>query len=122
MLKSTLLGAVAAATLLVTGGAIAPVQAEDLKEFRIGILGGENEADRLRNFQCMTEKLPKSASDSISKIMEVLIYGEYNLFHLLFGKLWIFQDTDQGSHSAKSCRKSTKAITAKIYSITTLKL
>ncbi|MDY6961671.1 MAG: phosphonate ABC transporter substrate-binding protein, partial [Pseudomonadota bacterium] len=27
-------------------------------EFRIGILGGENEADRLRNFQCMTEKLP----------------------------------------------------------------
>lgn len=58
MLKSTLLGAVAAATLLVAGGAIAPVQAEDLKEFRIGIIGGENEADRLRNFQCMTEQLP----------------------------------------------------------------
>lgn len=33
--------------------------AEDLKEFRIGILGGENEADRLRNFQCMVDKLPE---------------------------------------------------------------
>ncbi len=52
MLKKTLLAAVA----LVSLAGIAA--AEDLKEFRIGILGGENEADRLRNFQCMTEKLP----------------------------------------------------------------
>ena len=47
MLKKALLGAVA---LIALAG---HVQAEDLKEFRIGILGGENEADRLRNFQCM---------------------------------------------------------------------
>lgn len=52
MLKKTLL-ATAALVALASG-----VHAEDLKEFRIGILGGENEADRLRNFQCMTEKLP----------------------------------------------------------------
>ncbi|MHB0951317.1 MAG: phosphonate ABC transporter substrate-binding protein [Allorhizobium sp.] len=52
MLKKTLLAAVALVSL---AGVAA---AEDLKEFRIGILGGENEADRLRNFQCMTEKLP----------------------------------------------------------------
>ncbi|MDI7862892.1 phosphonate ABC transporter substrate-binding protein [Rhizobiaceae bacterium n13] len=52
MLKKTLLAAVALMTL--AGSAAA----EELKEFRIGILGGENEADRLRNFQCMTEKLP----------------------------------------------------------------
>ncbi|MDR7030162.1 phosphonate ABC transporter substrate-binding protein [Rhizobium rosettiformans] len=52
MLKKTLL-ATAALVALASG-----VNAEDLKEFRIGILGGENEADRLRNFQCMTEKLP----------------------------------------------------------------
>jgi len=32
--------------------------AQDMNEFRIGILGGENEADRLRNFQCMVDKLP----------------------------------------------------------------
>lgn len=32
--------------------------AEDLKEFRIGLIGGENEADRLRNHQCLVEKLP----------------------------------------------------------------
>ena len=52
MLKKTLLAT--AALVAVASG----VHAEDLKEFRIGILGGENEADRLRNFQCMTEKLP----------------------------------------------------------------
>lgn len=52
MLKKTLLGAVALFAL--SGAALA----EDLKEFRIGILGGENEADRLRNFQCMVDKLP----------------------------------------------------------------
>ena len=52
MLKKILLSAVALISL--TGAAMA----EDLKEFRIGILGGENEADRLRNFQCMVDKLP----------------------------------------------------------------
>ncbi|MBP2234546.1 phosphonate transport system substrate-binding protein [Sinorhizobium kostiense] len=52
MLKKSLLGAVALLAL------IGHAQAEDLKEFRIGILGGENEADRLRNFQCLVDKLP----------------------------------------------------------------
>ncbi|MEI2298385.1 phosphonate ABC transporter substrate-binding protein [Ensifer sp. MJa1] len=52
MLKKALLGAVALLAL------IGHAQAEDLKEFRIGILGGENEADRLRNFQCLVDKLP----------------------------------------------------------------
>jgi len=52
MLKKTLL---ATAALVALAG---NVMAEDLKEFRIGIMGGENEADRLRNFQCMTDKLP----------------------------------------------------------------
>ena len=52
MLKKALLGAVALLAL------VGHTQAEDLKEFRIGILGGENEADRLRNFQCLVDKLP----------------------------------------------------------------
>ena len=52
MLKKALLGAVALLAL------VGHAQAEDLKEFRIGILGGENEADRLRNFQCLVDKLP----------------------------------------------------------------
>lgn len=52
MLKKTLLAAVA------LGALAGAAHAEDLKEFRIGILGGENEADRLRNFQCMVDKLP----------------------------------------------------------------
>lgn len=52
MFKKALMGAVALAAL--TGAA----QAEDLKVFRIGILGGENEADRMRNYQCMVDKLP----------------------------------------------------------------
>ena len=45
----------AAISALMVGAA----QAEDLKDFRIGILGGENESDRLRSFQCMVDKLPE---------------------------------------------------------------
>ena len=52
MLKTILLSAVAVLSL----GTAA--MAEDLKDFRIGILGGENEADRLRSFQCLVDKLP----------------------------------------------------------------
>ncbi|MCY1666398.1 phosphonate ABC transporter substrate-binding protein [Rhizobium sp. SL86] len=51
MLKKTLLAAVALVSL---AGVAA---AQDLKEFRIGILGGENEADRLRNFACLQDHL-----------------------------------------------------------------
>ncbi|WP_421592305.1 phosphonate ABC transporter substrate-binding protein, partial [Shinella sp. M27] len=51
MLKKVLLGAVA---LIALAG---HVQAEDLKEFRVGIIGGENEADRLRNYQCLGDHL-----------------------------------------------------------------
>jgi phosphonate transport system substrate-binding protein len=52
MLKKTLLAAVALAALAT--GALA----EDRKEFRIGILGGENEADRLKSYQCLVDQLP----------------------------------------------------------------
>ncbi|MCR4267478.1 phosphonate ABC transporter substrate-binding protein [Nitratireductor sp. ZSWI3] len=55
MLKKALMGAVALTALMV-GAA----QAEDLKVFRVGILGGENEADRLRKFDCVAETLPKA--------------------------------------------------------------
>ncbi|MBX3530351.1 MAG: phosphonate ABC transporter substrate-binding protein [Rhizobiaceae bacterium] len=51
MFKKVLFAAVALGAL-VAGSA----QAAD-KEFRIGILGGENEADRLRNFQCLADHL-----------------------------------------------------------------
>ena len=51
MLKKALLGAVALVALA------GHVQAEDLKEFRVGIIGGENEADRLRNYQCLGDQL-----------------------------------------------------------------
>ncbi|WP_322886844.1 phosphonate ABC transporter substrate-binding protein (plasmid) [Sinorhizobium medicae] len=52
MFKKALLSAVALFAL--TGHA----QTEELKEFRVGIIGGENEADRLRNYQCLVDKLP----------------------------------------------------------------
>lgn len=52
MLKKILFAATA---LVALAGAAA---AEDLKDFRIGILGGENEADRLRNFKCVQDELP----------------------------------------------------------------
>ncbi|EHK73797.1 phosphonate ABC transporter periplasmic phosphonate binding protein [Sinorhizobium meliloti CCNWSX0020] len=52
MLKQALLSAVALFAL------VGHAQAEDLKEFRVGIIGGENEADRLRNYQCLVDQLP----------------------------------------------------------------
>lgn len=53
MLKKILLAAVAVAAI----SAAAPASAEEMKEFRIGMLGGENEADRLRNVQCLVDHL-----------------------------------------------------------------
>jgi phosphonate transport system substrate-binding protein len=55
MLKNMLF----AATALVALASGAAAQAADLKELRIGILGGENEADRLRNYACLSEHLKK---------------------------------------------------------------
>ena len=51
MLKKVLLGSVALIAL--TSAAMAEMP----KEFRIGMLGGENEADRLRNIQCLVDYL-----------------------------------------------------------------
>lgn len=51
MLKKLLLGTVA--VLAIT----AQVSAQDRTDFRIGILGGENESDRLRNFECLVDHL-----------------------------------------------------------------
>ncbi|RJG46865.1 phosphonate ABC transporter substrate-binding protein [Mesorhizobium sp. DCY119] len=52
--RKALLGAVALATL---AGATA-AHADSPEVFRVGILGGENEADSLRNYQCLADTLP----------------------------------------------------------------
>lgn len=56
MSRTVLLAAAAAVAFI----AASPAGAQDLKVFRIGILGGENEADRLRNFQCLNDELPEA--------------------------------------------------------------
>lgn len=56
LFKKALLGAIALSAMLT--GTMA--RAEDLKEFRIGILGGENETDRLRNFGCLADHLKET--------------------------------------------------------------
>jgi phosphonate transport system substrate-binding protein len=58
MLKKTLLGAAAFA---IAFGTIATTTAfaDDIKVFRIGLLGGENEADRLKNNQCLVDQIGK---------------------------------------------------------------
>ena len=48
-----------AATAVVALASGAAAQAADMKEFRVGILGGENEADRLRNYACLADHLKK---------------------------------------------------------------
>jgi len=55
MFKKLLLATAAVAA--VAAGSVS-AQAQDV--FRIGILGGENEADRLRNFQCLVDQLPEA--------------------------------------------------------------
>ncbi|RWF56861.1 MAG: phosphonate ABC transporter substrate-binding protein [Mesorhizobium sp.] len=52
MFRMMLFGAVSVIAM-----AMGTVQAQDLKEFRVGILGGENEADRLRNYQCFADHI-----------------------------------------------------------------
>lgn len=51
MLKKVLLGTVALAAIM------GQANAADRGDFRIGILGGENEADRLRNFECIADHI-----------------------------------------------------------------
>ena len=58
MMKKLMLGAVALAALF-TANPVVSAHADDMKEFRIGILGGENEADRLRNYQCLSDQVGK---------------------------------------------------------------
>src|SRR5262245_52523306 len=55
MYKQMILGAVSLLAL-----AMGAARAEDIKEFRVGILGGENEADRLRNYQCLADHLKET--------------------------------------------------------------
>ena len=43
------------AAIVATTALTAPVMAEDITEFRIGILGGENAQDRLNNNQCLAD-------------------------------------------------------------------
>lgn len=59
MTFSKLLGTAAAAAVLVAS--VTPVAAQDWRQgfgtFNVGLLGGENEADRLRRFDCLTTVL-----------------------------------------------------------------
>ncbi|MER8482001.1 phosphonate ABC transporter substrate-binding protein [Mesorhizobium sp. M1322] len=52
MFRKILFGAVSILAM-----AVGAVHAQELKEFRVGILGGENEADRLRNYQCFADHI-----------------------------------------------------------------
>lgn len=52
MLKKALFAATALLSL-----AAGAANAADVKEFRVGILGGENETDRLRNYACLADHL-----------------------------------------------------------------
>ena len=55
MLKSVLLGAVALVAL--AANATTTFAQEMPKELRVGILGGENDADRLKNYACLADHL-----------------------------------------------------------------
>ena len=68
-MKKTLALALAATTALSTS-----VFAEDITEFRIGILGGENAQDRLTNNQCLADKV----TDAIGVPVKMFAPADYN--------------------------------------------
>lgn len=57
MIRTLLLGMTAAAALSAAAPALAQDWRQDLPVFRVGLLGGENESDRLRNNECLVEAL-----------------------------------------------------------------
>lgn len=57
MFRTLLLGMTATVALVAAAPAFAQDWKQDLPVFRVGLLGGENEADRLRNNQCLVEAL-----------------------------------------------------------------
>jgi len=73
MLKKILLATTAAVAVSVS--TIAPSFAQSqAKVFRVGILGGENEADRLRNNQCLIDLLPDAIGVSEVKLFPAADY------------------------------------------------
>jgi len=70
VLKKLLLATTAVAALAVSS--VAPAFAQDV--FRVGILGGENEADRLRNNQCLIDLLPAAIGVSEVKLFPASDY------------------------------------------------
>ncbi len=54
MLKKLLIAATAVVAIATSAGAA------ELKEFRVGILGGENQTDRLRNYSCLADHLKET--------------------------------------------------------------
>jgi len=73
MLKKMLLATTAIAAIVTS--ATAPALADShAKVFRVGILGGENEADRLRNNQCLIDLLPAAIGVSEVKLFPAADY------------------------------------------------
>ncbi|MBD3665732.1 phosphonate ABC transporter substrate-binding protein [Sulfitobacter aestuariivivens] len=68
-MKKTLALALAAATALSTGAF-----AQEITEFRIGILGGENAQDRLTNNQCLADKI----SEALDVPVKMFAPADYN--------------------------------------------
>lgn len=59
---------------LATTALTSPVLAEDIKEFRIGILGGENAQDRLNSNECLRQK----AQDLLGVETKLFAPADYN--------------------------------------------
>ncbi len=73
MLKKVFLATTAA--IAIAAAAMVPGLAQDnAKVFRVGILGGENEADRLRNNQCLVDLLPEAIGVSEVKLFPAADY------------------------------------------------
>ncbi|MGR3637876.1 MAG: phosphonate ABC transporter substrate-binding protein [Shimia sp.] len=62
------------AAALATTALTAPVMADDIKEFRIGVLGGENAQDRMNSYECLRTK----TEDLLGVKTKVFAPADYN--------------------------------------------
>ncbi len=108
--KTALFGAAAASALLITPGMLTSALAQDANGvFRVGILGGENEADRLRNFQCLAETLP-TAVDGVESV-ELFPAADYDgVIQGLLGGTLDYAELGASGYARSSSRTRTPSI------------
>jgi phosphonate transport system substrate-binding protein len=123
MIKQTFAVIAMGATALTSTAAFAQDWREDVPVFRIGLLGGENEADRLREHETASG-LPRRAlgvpvelypASDYAGVMQGLLAGQLEFAGLgSAGYAGIYlQDPTRSSRSTPPCRSTARSATTR---------